>query len=125
MANFAEPTEEQRAGWAEWVAERPEAVRLVAEKFNPWALYRLKTSNHRVTLVSFDEPKDGSPVTLRVNVTGEFNRVAFERCVFGIKPEDLEECDLPGPDELLGSQGLLPEQVKALYNLQVKEEPST
>ena len=125
MANFAEPTEEQRAGWAEWVAERPEAVRLVAEKFNPWALYRLKTSNHRVTLVSFDEPKDGSPVTLRVNVTGEFNRVAFERCVFGIKPEDLEECDLPGPDEPLGSQGLLPEQVKALYNLQVKEEPST
>jgi hypothetical protein len=27
----------------------------------------------------------------------------FDRGVFGIKPEDLEECDLPKPEESLGT----------------------
>lgn len=109
MANWFEPTDNDRAGWAEWVAQRPEKVRAVAERFEPWKLYRLKSSSHRVTLVSFDQPKDESqPVTLKVHVSGDFNRVAFERTVFGILPEDLEECELPGQDEPLGSVNLDP-----------------
>lgn len=102
MARYVEPTREQQEGWAKWVASRPPAVREVANRFEPWSLYRLKTTNQRVTVVSFSEQPDGS-VTLTVAVTGEFNAVLHDRAVFGIKPDDLEPCDLPGPEEPLGT----------------------
>lgn len=51
-----------------------------------------------MTLHSYSE--DG---TMTVNVTGEFNAVIFDRQVFGIKPEDLEECDLPKENEPSGA----------------------
>lgn len=104
MANYGEPTEEQIAAWSAWVAERPPSVRTVAERFFPWKLYRLRSSGHRVTIHSFDVGVDDS-ITLKVDVTGEFNFVAFERRVFGIAPDDLEECDLPSEDEQLGVGG--------------------
>lgn len=102
MARIIEPTEEQERGYREWVASRPEHVRAVAERFEPWSLYRIGPNGHRVTLLSFGEEKDGS-VTLTVNVSAEFNMVMFERQVFGVKPEDLEPCDLPAADEILGA----------------------
>ena len=77
--------------WNAWVAERPEKVRLVAERFQPWNLYRLKSSGHDVTIYSFDEPKGDEPITLNVLVLHEYNPgLAFERRVFGIEPDDLE-----------------------------------
>lgn len=102
MADIMVVTEELRAEWAAWVAERPDNVRAVAEHFFPWKLYRMKSTGQRVTLLSFGEHDDGS-VSVRVNVGGRFNFVAFERQVFGIDPNDLEECDLPATGELLGS----------------------
>ena len=95
MARFYEPTAKQVKGWAKWVAKRPPVVRAVAERFNPWTLYRL--DDHRVTLVSFSE--DG---TVTVAVTRHFNAVVFERQVFGIDPDRLVECDLPGENEMVG-----------------------
>lgn len=100
MARFYEPTPEQEAGWNEWVAGLPPSVRAVAERFDLWSLYMLKSSGHRVTVYSFSE---SDPVTLTVNVTGEFNAVMFERRVFGIAPDDLEPCDLPEPTEATGA----------------------
>jgi hypothetical protein len=73
-------------------------VRAVAERFDIWTLYRLKSSGDRVMLQSFDG--DG---TLTVAVSGKFNLVIAERQVFGVPPDDLEECDLPAPDEKLGA----------------------
>lgn len=101
--NFREVTPEMEAGWAAWVAERPPAIRKVAERFTPWKLYRMKSTKQRVTVYSIsDTPTDPPVVTLTVNVTGEFNFVTHERQVFGIDPDDLEECDLPEPGERLG-----------------------
>lgn len=97
MANVREPNEGEEQEWIEWAKDRPEVIQKLAERFKPWKLYRLKSSNHRVLLYSFYE--DG---TLCVIVSGQYNLVGFERRVFGIKPDDLEECDLPGPDELVG-----------------------
>lgn len=97
MARFYEPTPDQVAAWHEWVADRPPVVRAVAERLDPWSLYRLRPSTHRVTLVSIAE--DG---TVTVNVSAEFNAVLFERSVFGIDPDNLEPCDLPSPHEPLG-----------------------
>lgn len=109
-----EPNDEARRAWEEWVAERPDAVRAVAERFDPWTVYRLKGSGHRVTIHGFqkEETGDGSDrVTLTVIVSGAFNRVIFDRRVFGIPPEDLTECDLPGADEVLGTELVDPEDV--------------
>lgn len=110
MSRFQDPTNEQIAAWNEWVASRPESVRVVAERFDPWTLYRMRSTGHRVTLYSFGEAPDGS-VTLTVNVTGEFNLVTFDRQVFGIAPDDLEECDLPSADESTGA-ALTPAEVE-------------
>ena len=105
MANVMDPTPEQQQDWDEWVSERPRAVREALQRYDlkPWRLYRMKSSGHRCTLYSVDEPEDGSAPTLKVDVLGRFNLLAFDRRVFGISPSDLEECDLPATDEPLGA----------------------
>ena len=97
VAKVMIPNPQQRAGWNEWLASRPDSVRNALDGKDPWTLYRMKSSGHRVTLYSASE--DG---TLTVTVSGEHNAVAFERNVFGIQPDDLEECDLPSEDEAVG-----------------------
>lgn len=108
---WTEPTEENVKAYREWVAERPPQVKAIAERFDPWTLYWLKSPGQRVTVLGFDEMNDGR-VCVRVNVSGRFNALAFERQVFGVDPDDLEECDLPGPDEVLGSLDLPIEVVR-------------
>lgn len=95
MARFCEPTEKEFKAWKKWVAKRPPVVKALAERFDPWTLYALDGS--RVYPVAFNE--DG---TLTVAVTRHFNLVVFERQVFGVDPDTLIECDLPGEDEPLG-----------------------
>ena len=73
----------------------------------------LKTTGHRVYVGAFDEGEDGQ-VTVRVGVSGDFNLVAMERTVFGIDPDDLEECELPKDGELVGDAGFSPEEVRQL-----------
>jgi hypothetical protein len=114
VANIFEPTEAQKLEWDEWVKERPTSIREVAEKLFPWKLYRLKNGGHKVFIHSIDEPADNSEPTLKVIVSGQFNMVCFERTVFGIKPSDLEECDLPSPDEIIGSLDMPIDDVKEM-----------
>ena len=72
-----------------WLTDQPEIVQELAKRFRPDRLYLLKISDHRVTVASYCE--DG---TLEVDVTNEYNPyVLFERRVFGVKPENLVECD--------------------------------
>lgn len=98
MARYFEPSVEQQGAWAEWVASRPLVVRDIAERFDPWSLYRMSPRGERVTLHSISE--NG---TVCVTVSGEFNQVLFERNVFGVDPNDLEPCELPPPDEPVGT----------------------
>lgn len=118
MARIAEPDAAAEAAWKAWLAERPEAVRKVAERFDPWSLYRLKTTGQRVVVYSFSEGEgegegEGDPVTLTVVVSGQFNFVIHDRRVFGINPDDLEPCDLPGDGERLGTVLTEPKQIEA------------
>ena len=99
-----------------WVEERPEVIQKLCAQCPPDRLY-LMDSGHRCTLHSYME--DG---TLVVNVTGEFNSLTFERRVFGITPESLVECDLPGPDEELGAELTDPEEIKAFIAFAKKEK---
>lgn len=93
-----EPTPEERASWEEWLASAPERVRAVAAKFKPWRPYRLMPHGTIVVIHCVDEPEDErEPITIQVDVTSELNEsVTFDRRVFGVLPEDLEEW--PGPD---------------------------
>ncbi len=100
MAKWFEPSPTQQASYAKWVAERPPAVRAIAERFTPWELYRLKDTGQCVTIVSVFE--NG---TVRVNVPVLYNAdhiddhtidgVITDFSVFGIDPNDLEPCDVP------------------------------
>ena len=83
--------------WSRWLAKRPPAIRTLIEQYPPNRLYQM-ADGHRVTIQGYRE--DG---TVTVDVSGEFNLVAFERSVFGVDPAELVECDLPDPDELLGA----------------------
>ena len=109
MAKVFQMTPEQEMQWMNWAYARPECIRDLALKFRPDTLYQMKSTGHRVTLFSISENR-----TLTVSVSGKFNFVAFERRVFGINPDDLEECELPSQDELTGSIGLSIDEVRAL-----------
>lgn len=108
MAKWMEWTEEQEAEWAEWVSTRPAVIQEMCALLLPNRLYLLKTTGHRVTIMSYSEDR-----TVTVAVTGQYNAVRFDRRVFGIKPEDLEECDLPGPDEKVGTAITDPQAIEA------------
>lgn len=81
------PTAADQADWDLWVSERPPVVRAVAERFDRWTLYRMKTTQQLVTLASIYE--DG---TVRVIVwwdgRRQFPHMPFG--VFGVNPNDLE-----------------------------------
>jgi hypothetical protein len=110
---FQQPTEEHLAAWKTWLAERPEVIQQLGNRFEPWTLFRLKSTGQRVTVCGFNESG-----TVTVNVSGEFNLVSHERSVFGIDPNDLMECDLPSDDELLGTIDLSVEEVRELMQLE-------
>lgn len=97
MANFYEMSEEGAREYEKWLAERPALVRKICERLPPNKLYRMKTTGQRVTLHSVNE--NG---TVTVDVTAEYNLLDFETQVFGVDPGNLEECDLPKPDEPVG-----------------------
>ena len=98
MSIIREWNEEQEKQWRKWVEERPEPVRTMARNYPPNRLYRMKSTGQRVILFSYSE--DG---TVTVDVTGEYNLVIFDRQVFGVDINNLEECDLPGEDEISGT----------------------
>ncbi len=84
-------------GWKAWVDSRPAVIQVLCKQLPPNLLYRMKDTDQRVTIVSYNEAG-----TVTVAVTGEFNLVDFEREVFGVSPDNLEECDLPEKGEELG-----------------------
>jgi hypothetical protein len=103
--NLHDLTPEQLESWEEWLDERPPAVAEVARRLPPWKLYRLKSTDQLVTIYAYDEILEGEKtgqVSLKVDVSGRFNFLVFERRVFGIDPDDLEEADAPPEDELVG-----------------------
>lgn len=115
---FCTPTKKQETGYRRWVRKLPEPARALAERFDPWTLYLLKSTGHRVMIQSFSD--DG---TMTVIVSGKFNLVLHEREVFGISADDLEECDLPAAGEQLGAALSRAEAADNLDALRVMVRP--
>ena len=74
-----------------WLASRPQAVREAIEKYHPTHLFRMKSTGQRVWIESFAENDDGSVTECTVVVSSQFNRVIFDRRVFGIELADLDD----------------------------------
>ncbi len=102
---------EQR-DWDKWVESRPAIIRKMARKFPVNKLYREKTHSLRVIIYSYNE--DG---TLTVIVSGDYNYVTFEYKVFGVKQDNLEECELPSTDEPLGVRLTGKKDIDAFINV--------
>lgn len=113
MAKHIELTPEQEEESRKWLEEKPQAIRDMVAKIPPDRLYRIKPDGKRVCIYAYAE--NG---TVSVIVSGKYNLVAMDRLVFGVKPEDLEECDLPGPDEKVG---LLPNPLAQIVHEAVSE----
>lgn len=110
MAKIAELTDPE--AWEEWVSTRPPVVQGLCRKYPPDRLYFLKPPGQRVTIVSYNE--NG---TVTVNVSAQWNCLVFEREVFGIDPNDLEECDLPRETDLTGAMLTEEGDVKAFCEM--------
>jgi hypothetical protein len=100
MANIIEPDEEYMREYEKMFEILPTNQQEVIKKFPPWKLYRLKSTNQRVEILTIGTDKDNT-VKFRVDISGKYNMILFDRQVFGIDPDDLEECDLP--DEPVGT----------------------
>lgn len=75
----------------EWLATRPPVIKEMFAKKPGNLMYRNKTTGQYVFIRAYNE--NG---TVTVAVSAEFNRVLdFEREVFGVPLDALEECDIP------------------------------
>jgi hypothetical protein len=121
MADICTVTLKMIEDFDEWKKDRPQVVVDLADKYPPWKLFRMKGSGHRCVPFSYNE--NG---TLSVIVDGRFNRVLFGRTVFGVPPDELEECDLPGPDEDVGDTaqeaGYTEEDVRGILIPKLREK---
>jgi len=104
MAKWIEWTTEQEAAWAEWLSARPQAIQDIVAKYNlrPDNLYQLKETGQIGYIHSLNERG-----TLTMDFTDTFNQhnlYMSNRRVFGLNPEDLEECDLPEGVEVIKSE---------------------
>ena len=91
-----ELTKEQKKDWVEWLNERPENVRKVAEKIVPWKRYRNIRDNddigNRYRPISYQEHDDGT-ITVTCEKLNEEMPILGGYGVFGINPDNLIESD--------------------------------
>lgn len=92
---------EREAVWREWLATRPENVRLIAEHFPPWVPVRIKSTGQKAHVYSFGEREDGS-ISIQVNVYADENPDSIHSLllpdghqVFGLAAADLEPWGRP------------------------------
>lgn len=113
---FPLPTDEEYRAWFD---ARPPAIQVMIRRWPPNRLY-LMDSGRRATIAAYQERGDGT-YTVMMDVTGEYNQIAFARRVFGVDPETLVECDLPEPGEPLGVLLKTKEEIDA-YVAQMRRE---
>lgn len=92
------PTAAHEAAWREWLAARPDRVRAIAERFDPWTMYRLTTTGQRCQFLGCDVgaqncgeiEADPERVTVRIYAENPILGAITGTEVFGISPDDLQ-----------------------------------
>jgi hypothetical protein len=91
-----ELTKEQKQEWEQWLSERPENVRKVAERIVPWKKYRdtriTDDIGNRYSPRSYEEQEDGS-VTVTCEKSNEEMPFFGGYGVFGMNPDNLIEAE--------------------------------
>lgn len=93
-----ELTGEKLEEYNKWLKSRPRTIQKLCQKCPPDRLYRIRDTGERCYIVAYSEDR-----TIRVAITGKYNYTMIDKTVFGLLPEDLEECDGPEPDEKIGT----------------------
>jgi hypothetical protein len=57
---WRETNDLEKARWAQFIAERPANVRAIAQRFNPWTMYRLTSTGQRCMVIGFHELEEPS-----------------------------------------------------------------
>lgn len=86
---WTEPNDEQRAAWDAWLADRPAHVRAVAERFDPWTMYRHAVTGQRCQVIGFHESDGEIPVTVYAYCEHAVLGPITGRNVFGIDPANV------------------------------------
>jgi hypothetical protein len=77
---------------SDWYKSLSDAVKKRVDAYPPTKRYKMKETGKIVTIVSYDEEKNGVCNTVTVDISSEDNNfLLFERQVFGVKFEELEE----------------------------------
>ena len=88
--------EQKQVAWSNWLAERPENVRQIAEKIVPWKKYRdarIKDDiGSRYRPISYEEEENGT-VTITCKKTNEEMPMLGGYKVFGMSADNLIEAD--------------------------------
>jgi len=103
LTRVYEPSAEDLAAHNEWVESRPPEIRAIAERVDPWTLYRIKQTGQIVGLCSISEaepPRYPKP-TVTVSVMRQYNPGTLlpDFNVFGLDPDDLEAVEPPVPED--------------------------
>jgi Ser-tRNA(Ala) deacylase AlaX len=78
----------QQSAWYKALSEK---VRKRVDAYPPTKKYRMKTTGRIVTLVSYDEDKNGDCNSVTVDLSRDDNpSLLFEREVFGVEFDELE-----------------------------------
>jgi hypothetical protein len=78
----------QQSAWYKALSEK---VRERVDAYPPTKKYRMKATGRIVTLVSYDEDKNGDCNTVTVEVSQDNNpSLLYERQVFGVEFDELE-----------------------------------
>lgn len=109
---WMEPSPAQLAEWRIWTANWPDDVRVVAERFNPWTLYRLRETGQICTIVSFGTLNAGTPeehigVVIYAQMPHRELGPFTGTIVLGVHPDSLE----PWPEG--EEHGMTAEQISA------------
>ncbi len=99
FSKIAERTEAEQKDWDRWADGKSPIVRELHARFDPNVLYRYAETGQRCTVTAFLETG-----TVNINISGRYNKVDVNKTIQNVDPSMLEECDLPGPDEELGTK---------------------
>jgi mRNA-degrading endonuclease RelE of RelBE toxin-antitoxin system len=96
MARFMSPTRQDLAAVYQKFRDRPQHVRDLLNRLDLFELYKLRTTGYRVVICAIE---DDASVT--VSVPRQYNETMYDGMLFGVDPDDLEPCELPGEHEIV------------------------
>ena len=85
-------TRKQEKEWNSWLESETEEIRALAIRISPLKLYRIKETDHIGFPFIYSEGSLGEKLTITLRLRHKENPdILFERDVFGLLEEELEE----------------------------------